>query len=260
EFLEARSLSNLRRHRPPCRRLNPRPGEEVAQFRNARECRRGIAELAVDGLGLVALLREREERLRVRRGRPPLLHWLGPRAPGFSACARRPSERPARWYLVTSTTRELPPCVMDGSAFPASGLSVNDRQHNIENAAHNSTCGTPPSCYGPCSRPAWRPRPSRPRNIRSAGLRRPTGRWFSGRGCRSLSCLMCPGWKISAARRAGRAEMGSTADTEVRLRRILLLAPGTLHVGPPASPAGPDLAENSSAKRVDGQRDRYGDW
>src|SRR5439155_21204875 len=84
----------------------------------------------------------------------------------------------------------------------------------------------------------------------TAGLRTPTGPWFSGRGCRSLSCLMLPGWKISAARSAGRAEMGSTADTEVRLRRILLLAPGTLHVGPPASPAGPDLAENSSAKRV----------
>src|SRR2546422_11131620 len=37
-----------------------------------------VAELAADELGLVAFLREREERLRVRRGRPPLRHRLGP--------------------------------------------------------------------------------------------------------------------------------------------------------------------------------------
>jgi hypothetical protein len=71
ELRETRSLSNLRRHRPPRRRLHPRPGDEVAHFRNTRECRRGIAELAADELGLVVLLREREERLRGRRGRPP---------------------------------------------------------------------------------------------------------------------------------------------------------------------------------------------
>jgi len=85
ELREARSLSNLRHHRPPRRRLTPRPGEEVAQFRIARECRRGIVELAADELGLIALLREREERLRVRRGRPPWLHRLSPRARKVSA-------------------------------------------------------------------------------------------------------------------------------------------------------------------------------
>jgi hypothetical protein len=48
------------------------PLEASVQHCNARECRRGIAQLAADELGLVALLREREERLRVgaaaRRG------------------------------------------------------------------------------------------------------------------------------------------------------------------------------------------------
>ena len=48
----------------------------------------------------------------------------------------------------------------------------------------------------------------------------------------------------------------STSPLTMALRRAL----GTLHVGPPASRAGSDLAENSSAKRVDGQRDPHGDW
>jgi hypothetical protein len=46
----------------------------ITQVQVALERRRQVAELAADELGLVALLREREECLRIRRGRPPLLH------------------------------------------------------------------------------------------------------------------------------------------------------------------------------------------
>jgi len=55
-----------------------------------------VTERAADELGLVAFLREREERLRVRRGRPPLRHRLGPRS------------SPARCCLVTSARAKAP--------------------------------------------------------------------------------------------------------------------------------------------------------
>ena len=50
------------------------------------ECRRGVAELAADELGLVAFLRELEERFRVRRGRSPSFHPPGPLTQGFADC------------------------------------------------------------------------------------------------------------------------------------------------------------------------------
>src|SRR2546426_6047228 len=64
----------------------------------------GEAELAGDELGLVALLREREECLRVRRGGSPLLHRLGPRG-----ALRSPADPPVPGHLGKARTLHRPP-------------------------------------------------------------------------------------------------------------------------------------------------------
>jgi hypothetical protein len=75
----------LSRHRPSRLRPHPPPGEEVAQFRNALECRHDGAELAADELGLVALLASPKSAFAYGAAAPPSLHRLGPRAPGYTA-------------------------------------------------------------------------------------------------------------------------------------------------------------------------------